>query len=120
MFCLRSGNNEITIQDNTSRQVENFMVKDKTIKGKKEHQISAILPTDEQLTSRAGLSVFASYPRTIAIFPIIDRKHSNLRQIVLGLDTTALLNDDTEKRHGVHPTDKKVKGFQPLRHGWTY
>jgi len=54
-------NDEITIQDNTTQQVEVFMAKDNRDQGKKEQEISAILPTDEPLTGRAGLSVFAFF-----------------------------------------------------------
>ncbi len=199
------GNFEINIQDNTTQQVESFMAKDNRIQRNKKQQISAILPTDEQLTGRAGLSVFAIYLRNIALFPIIERlfgkmrkngkglpitelfvqilsffmdgtsrhltrfdqlaadnayadllgtarlasshavkrfigafpfcriflfrrllqdlfiwrlQHSKPQEIVLGLDTTVLDNDDAEKRHGVQPTYKKVKGFQPLQLTW--
>jgi hypothetical protein len=38
--------------------------------------------------------------------------------IVLSLDTVVLNNDDACKRHGVQPTYKKVKGFQPLQVSW--
>ena len=38
--------------------------------------------------------------------------------ILLGLDTVVLNNDDALKRHGVAPTYKKVKGFQPLQLSW--
>jgi hypothetical protein len=38
--------------------------------------------------------------------------------VVLGLDTVVLNNDDALKRHGVKPTHKKVKGFQPLQLTW--
>jgi len=198
-------NDDIAIQNNSTRQVESFMAKDKTIKEKNEQQICVILPSDEQLTGRAGLSVFAMYLRNIALFPIIDRlfgtvrendkglavtemfvqilslfmdgtsrhmswfdhlaadnayvgllgtgrlasshaikrfigaisfcriylfrrllqdvflwrlKHTKPDVIVLGIDTTALDNDDAEKRYGVQPTYKKVKWFQPLQMNW--
>lgn len=168
-------------------------------------EIQAILPTNEQLTGRAGLSLYAGYLRGIEIFPHIERlfgslrknrkgieiselfvqilsffmdgtsrhvswfdqlkadesyaallgsdrlasshamkrffgsfeywrvfqfrkllqdlfiwrlKESNPSVIVLGLDTTVLDNDDAEKRHGVEPTYKKVKGYQPLQLSW--
>jgi len=196
------GKRKITIAINTTQQVEGSMRKDKRIERKKEPQISAILPIDEQLTGRAGLSVFALYVRNIALVPIIVRLFGSMRKnnkglaitelfvqiisffmvgtsrhitwfdhlaadgsyagllgtgrlasshaikrffcsfefcrvflfrrllqevfvwrlkqskpsiIVLGLDTTVLDNDDAEKRHGVEPTYKKVKGFQPLQ-----
>lgn len=35
--------------------------------------------------------------------------------ILLGLDTMVMDNDEAEKRYGVKPTYKKVKGFQPLQ-----
>jgi hypothetical protein len=38
--------------------------------------------------------------------------------IELGLDTMVMDNDEARKRHGVQPTYKKVKGFQPLQMTW--
>jgi hypothetical protein len=38
--------------------------------------------------------------------------------IVLGLDTMVMDNDEAVKRHGVRPTYKGVKGFQPLQMSW--
>jgi len=38
--------------------------------------------------------------------------------IVLGMDTMVMDNDEAQKRHGVEPTYKKVKGFQPLHLIW--
>lgn len=38
--------------------------------------------------------------------------------IELFLDTMVMDNDEAEKRHGVQPTYKKVKGFQPLQMIW--
>jgi hypothetical protein len=38
--------------------------------------------------------------------------------IILGLDTMVMDNDEAEKRQGVKPTYKKVKGFQPLQMTW--
>ncbi len=38
--------------------------------------------------------------------------------IELFLDTMVLDNDDAEQRHGVQPTYKKCKGFQPLQLIW--
>lgn len=38
--------------------------------------------------------------------------------ILLGLDSMVLDNDQAKKRHGVTPTYKKVKGFQPLQLVW--
>ncbi len=38
--------------------------------------------------------------------------------IMLGLDTMVMDNDEAEKRHGVKPTYKKVKGFQNLQMSW--
>jgi len=35
--------------------------------------------------------------------------------VILGLDTMVMDNDEAQKRHGVKPTYKKVKGFQPLQ-----
>jgi hypothetical protein len=38
--------------------------------------------------------------------------------IELGIDTMVMDNDDALKRHGVKPTYKKKKGFQPLQMNW--
>ena len=38
--------------------------------------------------------------------------------IMLGLDTMVMDNDDALKRHGVKPTYKNRKGFQPLQLNW--
>jgi hypothetical protein len=38
--------------------------------------------------------------------------------IVLGLDTMVMDNDEAQRRQGVAPTYKKVKGFQPLQMTW--
>lgn len=38
--------------------------------------------------------------------------------IILGLDTMVMDNDEAEKRQGVKPTYKKVKGFQLLQMTW--
>jgi hypothetical protein len=38
--------------------------------------------------------------------------------VVLGLDTMVMDNSEAAKRHGVKPTYKKVKGFQPLQMSW--
>jgi len=38
--------------------------------------------------------------------------------IDLGIDTMVMDNDDAECRHGVKPTYKKKKGFQPLQMNW--
>jgi hypothetical protein len=38
--------------------------------------------------------------------------------IVFGIDTMVMDNDEAEQRHGVQPTYKGVKGFQPLQITW--
>ena len=38
--------------------------------------------------------------------------------ITLGIDTMVMDNDEADKREGVEPTYKKVKGFQPLQMYW--
>jgi hypothetical protein len=45
-------------------------------------------------------------------------KISNPDVIELGIDTMVMDNDDAESRHGVKPTYKKKKGFQPLQMNW--
>lgn len=38
--------------------------------------------------------------------------------IVLGLDTMVMDNDQAQRRHGVAPTYRGVRGFQPLQMSW--
>ena len=38
--------------------------------------------------------------------------------VILGIDTMVMDNDEAAKRHGVRPTYKNVKGFQPLQMSW--
>lgn len=38
--------------------------------------------------------------------------------VVLGIDTMVMDNDEARVRHGVKPTYKRVKGFQPLQMTW--
>ena len=45
-------------------------------------------------------------------------KIENPEVIELTLDTMVMDNDEAEKRHGVEPTYKKKKGFQPLQMIW--
>ncbi len=45
-------------------------------------------------------------------------KRENPEVIELTLDTMVMDNDEAQKRYGVQPTYKKVKGFQPLQAIW--
>jgi hypothetical protein len=83
-------NDQITITKNTTRQEESFMREDRKMERKKEQQISAIEPTNDLLTGRAGLSLFACYLRNIAIFPIIERLFGTIRKNGKGLPITEL------------------------------
>jgi hypothetical protein len=47
---------------------------------KKKNEISVIVPTDEKLTSRAGLSLYAGYLRGIELFPMIDHLFGAMRK----------------------------------------
>jgi hypothetical protein len=38
--------------------------------------------------------------------------------VILGVDTMVMDNDEARVRHGVKPTYKRVKGFQPLQMSW--
>ncbi len=47
-----------------------------------------------------------------------ERQYKKPSVIILGVDTMVMDNNDAELRHGVQPTYKKVKGFQPLQLNW--
>ena len=66
------------------------MAKNTRFQQKKEQKISAVQPTDEQLTGRAGLSLFAVYLRRIALFPMIDRLFGTMRKKSKGVPITEL------------------------------
>ena len=66
------------------------MAKDTRFRDKKEQKISAILPTDERLTGRAGLALFEAYIRSIQILPLIDRWFGSMRKNNKGLAITEL------------------------------
>lgn len=65
-----------------------------------------------------------SFARTFTLRKSLQRlfieslKASKPEVIVLGIDTMVMNNDDADRREGVKPTYKKVKGFQPLQMYW--
>ena len=40
------------------------------------------------------------------------------KEVVLGIDTMVMDNDEAQRREGAKPTYKKIKGFQPLQITW--
>jgi len=57
--------------------------------------------------------------RKVLVSMFIWRLHiEQPKEIHLTIDTMVMNNDDAPKRHGVQPTYKKVKGFQPLHIIW--
>ena len=58
-------------KSNISQQVEIFTEKDITVQDKKKQKIDAIEPSDEHLTSRAGLALFAQYLQSIQLMPVL-------------------------------------------------
>lgn len=97
---LVMGNVAITSTENTTRQVESFMNKNTRIRQNKKQHIQEILPTDDQLTGRAGLSLFALYLRSIQLFPIIDRLFGTLRKNSKGLPISELFVQMLSFFHG--------------------
>ena len=61
------------------------MEKDTTIQDKKKQKIDAIEPTDEHLTSRAGLALFVQYLQSIRLMPIMERMFASMRKNKKGL-----------------------------------
>ena len=84
------GNDDITITDHTTQQVESYKSKNTRIRQNKKQHIQGILPTDDQLTGRAGLSLFAMYLRNIQLFPLIESLFGKLRKNSKGLPITEL------------------------------
>lgn len=67
------------------------MSKYSSIRRTKATKISAILPTDEQLTGRVGLHLVASYIRNIDLLPIIEQKFGWMRKNRKGLPISELI-----------------------------
>ena len=61
------------------------MEKNIAVQDKKKQIIDAIQPTDEHLTSRAGLALFAQYLQSIRLMPIIERKFGSMRKNKKGI-----------------------------------
>ena len=80
MCYISVSKNNITTKSYTTQQVENFKEKDITVQDKKKQVIDAIQPTDEHLTSRAGLALFAQYLQSIRLMPIIERMFGSMRK----------------------------------------
>ena len=78
-------NTKTFTKSNTTQQVENFMEKNITVQDKKKQIIDAIQPTDEHLTSRAGLALFAQYLQIIRLMPIIERMFGSMRKNKKGI-----------------------------------
>ena len=81
---------------------------------------------DRMLSSHAVKRFFGAIwmPWSFAFRKVLQRLFLWRLQIVrpkvieLGLDTMVMDNDEAQKREGVKPTYKKVKGFQPLQMTW--
>ncbi len=80
------------------------MEKDTTIRDKKKQRINAIEQTDEHLTSRAGLALFARYLQSIQLMPILE-KQTRPAVIELGPDSMVLDKDDAHSHSIIHRFD---------------
>ena len=91
MCYISVSKNNITTKSNTTQQVESFMGKNITVQDKKKQVIDAIQPTDEHLTSRAGLALFAQYLQNIRLMPIIERMFGSMRKNKKGIAVSDFL-----------------------------
>ena len=57
------------------------MDKNTTVQDKKKHKIDTIEPSDECLSSRAGLALFVQYLQSIQLMPIMERMFGSMRKI---------------------------------------
>jgi len=67
------------------------------------------------MNSKIGNSVFRKILQQLFVWRLKIEKPS---EIILGVDTMVMDNDDAQKRIGVEPTYKKKKGYQPLHISW--
>jgi hypothetical protein len=108
--------------DGTSRRLAHF----DTLKG--DPGYAASIETDSPaMLSRAAVKRFFtgfSWYRIWLFRHLLQQlflwrlKLSQPRLIELGIDTMVMDNNDARRRHGVEPTYKRVKGFQPLQMTW--
>ena len=56
------------------------MNKDTSVQDKKKQKIDAIEISDEHLTSRAGLALFAQYLQSIQLMPIMEKMFASMRK----------------------------------------
>lgn len=114
LFCF--------FMDGTSRHLIYF----DTLKGDEGYARSIETDPDNMLSSHAVKRFFGGIwlPWTFLFRKVLQKlflwrlRIAKPAVIVLGLDTMVMDNDEAEKRHGVKPTYKKVKGFQPLQMTW--
>jgi hypothetical protein len=114
LFCF--------FMDGTSRHLAYF----DTLKGDEGYSRSIETDPDNMLSSHAVKRFFGSIwlPWTFLFRRVLHklflwRLHiAKPVVVVLGLDTMVMDNDEARKRHGVKPTYKKMKGFQPLQMTW--
>jgi len=87
---------------------------------------AAIENTEEEMVSSHQIKRFfkafgwlsVAYPKGTQADVHMAVKDGDPPVINLTLDTMVMDNDEAQKRHGVQPTYKKVKGFQPLQMIW--
>jgi len=108
--------------DGTSRHLVYF----DALKGDEGYAATIESSQSSMLSSHAVKRFFGSFrwPRIWLFRRLLQRLflwRLSLHQppvVVLGVDTMVMDNDEAELRHGVAPTYKKVKGFQPLQVTW--
>ena len=67
------------------------MTKNTGFRQKKEQKINAIQPTDEQLTGRAGLVLFAAYLQRIELLPVLEWMFGSMCKNNKGIAAAKLL-----------------------------
>ncbi len=95
-----------------------FMAKDTSISEKKKEPIQAIEATDDQLTTRACLSFFAIYLRSIQLLPIRERMFGKLRKNNKGLPIPELFVQVLS--FFMDGTSRQLKGFDQLKKEESY
>jgi hypothetical protein len=86
------------------------------------------IPTKEMLSSHSvkrffrgfNISKSLQFRKILHMLFIYRLKKDKPQRIILGLDTMVMDNNDADKREGVSPTYKKVKGFQPIHLYWEH
>jgi hypothetical protein len=106
--------------DGTSRHLKHLdeLLKDDTIPAIFNASETPSSNAAKRMLSRIGYNDERKFRDLLKALFLRQLKAENPKVVWLGVDSMVLNNDDAEKRMGVEPTYKNVKGYHPLQMTW--